>query len=140
MELDTSAEFGQRVQRRLREEQMIWLVTVRPDGTPQPTPVWFWWGGADEIVIYSKPGQAKLRNLAANPAVALHLDGDGRGGDVIVLTGHAAVEPEGGVDGVESEYAAKYAAGIGRIGLTPDTMGQTYSARIRVHVTRVSGH
>jgi hypothetical protein len=28
---------------RLQTEQTIWLTTVRPDGTPVPTPVWFYW-------------------------------------------------------------------------------------------------
>ena len=27
---------------RLRDDVVAWLVTVTPDGTPVPTPVWFW--------------------------------------------------------------------------------------------------
>ena len=32
--LDESTEFGARVARRLSEEQLMWLTTVRADGTP----------------------------------------------------------------------------------------------------------
>src|SRR5581483_2590557 len=90
VELDTATEFGARVARRLREELIAWLVTVHPDGTPQPVPVWFLWDGRT-VLLYSQPDTGKLRNLAANPRVALHLDGDGRGGDIVVLTGEARV-------------------------------------------------
>ena len=34
MQIDTTTDFGKRVERRLREETMIWLTTVRRDGTP----------------------------------------------------------------------------------------------------------
>lgn len=32
-----------RVQKRLREEEIAWITTVRRDGQPQPVPVWFLW-------------------------------------------------------------------------------------------------
>ena len=34
-----------RIQRFLEEEAVVWLSTVRPDGTPHIVPVWFWWDG-----------------------------------------------------------------------------------------------
>jgi hypothetical protein len=43
--IDTTPERGARVAARLRDELVAWLVTVEPDGTPVPTPVWFWWDG-----------------------------------------------------------------------------------------------
>jgi PPOX class probable F420-dependent enzyme len=88
--LDTSTEFGRRAERRLREERIIWLVTVRRNGMPQPLPVWFLWEG-DTVLIFTRPGTQKLANLEHNPKAALHLDGDGRGGDIIVLEGEAQI-------------------------------------------------
>ena len=41
--LDTTTEAGGRAERRLREEQIIWMTTVRSDGQPQSVPVWFFW-------------------------------------------------------------------------------------------------
>ena len=85
--LDTSSEFGQRAERRLREEKIAWLTTVAPSGTPQPVPVWFLWDGADSVLIYSQPDTPKLRAIGANPHVSLNLDGNGQGGDIVVATG-----------------------------------------------------
>ena len=90
---ERGTEFGTRADRRLHEEMIGWLVTVRPDGLPLPVPVWFLWDG-ETIVVYSQPGTPKLRNIAANPKVALHLDGNGRGGDIVVVSGEARVDRE----------------------------------------------
>jgi len=37
--LDTTTEAGGRAERRLREEEIAWLTTVRADGQPQSVPV-----------------------------------------------------------------------------------------------------
>jgi PPOX class probable F420-dependent enzyme len=75
---DEGTEFGARVARRLREEQVVWLTTVTPAGAPLPRPVGFLWDGGDVVSVYSQPG-ARVRNIAANPRVTLNFDGDGRG-------------------------------------------------------------
>src|SRR5260221_14203990 len=71
----TSPPAGRRAAERLRDEIIAWLATVRPDGQPQPSPVWFLWQEPD-ILMYSKPNTPKLRNLEGNPRVALHLEGN----------------------------------------------------------------
>jgi len=38
-----SQELDQRVIQRLRQERHAWLCTLRPDGSPHITPVWFVW-------------------------------------------------------------------------------------------------
>src|SRR6187402_1560147 len=111
MELDLNTEFGARVARRLREERVIWLTTVRPDLTPQPSLVWFLWE-AGTMLIYSKPNTPKLRNIEQNPTVALNFDGNGRGGDVVVFTGTARIDRLApSVDQVAA-YAEKYVSTI----------------------------
>lgn len=92
--LDLNSDFGQRVDRRLAEERIIWLTTAGSDGTPQPRPVWFLWDG-DSFLIYSRPDTAKLRHIAGNPRVALNLDGDGLGGDIVVFIGEAEILSDG---------------------------------------------
>ena len=42
------------VEQRLREEPIIWLTTVRPDGRPHTVPVWFLWDG-ETFLIFSQP-------------------------------------------------------------------------------------
>src|SRR5919202_4432924 len=103
--LDPTTEFGARVARRLREETLIWLTTVRADGTPQPSPVWFLWDG-QTILIFSQPNKPKLRNIAANPRVALHLESNG-GGDVVIFNGEAAIVGDAPQELEIAAYVAK---------------------------------
>lgn len=135
---DPTAEFGQRIERRLAEEQIIWLVTAGRDGTPQPSPVWFLWDGAS-MLIFSKPDAPKVRNIEARPRVALHFNSDPEGSDVIVFLGTAALDPETQAVHLLPAYVEKYGAGITNLGMTPEQMGATYSAAIRVTIEKVRG-
>lgn len=137
--LDTSTEFGARVERRLRQEVIIWLTTVRADGLPQPSPVWFLWDG-QTLLIYSRPNQPKLRNIARSPKVALHFDSDGQGGDIVIFDGEAVITPGQPPADRVSDYVAKYAAGIAALGLTPASFAAAYSVPIRVTLHGVRGH
>ncbi len=71
--IDFSSEFGTRALRRLSQEGIVWLTTVRHDRTPQPSPVWFLWDG-ETFLIYSQPDTQKLRNIAHSAKVSLHLN------------------------------------------------------------------
>ena len=57
--------------RRLRTEVILWLTTVRADGQPQSSPVWFVWDGRT-FLIYSLPSQ-KVPNIRRSPRVSLHM-------------------------------------------------------------------
>src|SRR6478672_6472584 len=131
MQIDTTTDFGKRVERRLREETIIWLTTVRRYGTPQPAPVWFLWDG-ESVLMYSRPNQQKQRNIERSPKVSLHFDGDGHGGDIIVITGEARVVPDAPLATDVPEYVAKYAAPIKRIGMDAASFAQAYSVAIRI--------
>ena len=139
MEIDTSTDFGARVARRLREDQIGWLTTVRADGLPQPTPVWFLWDGVT-FLIFSQPQTQKIRNIEGSPKVSLHLDGDGRGGDIVVISGEARVVADSPKAHEIPEYVEKYRQGIQRIGMTPEQMAQTYSTALRLTLSKLSGH
>ena len=139
MKIDTTTEFGQRVQRRLRDETIGWLTTVGPDGTPQPSPIWFLWDG-ETILIYSQPNTPKVRNIERNGRVALNLDGDGRGGDIVILTGAARVDRDAPGAADHTEYLEKYRQGIERIGMTPEQFAASYSEPIRMTPAKLRGH
>jgi PPOX class probable F420-dependent enzyme len=136
--IDTDTPFGQRAQRRLREEKVAWLITTSDDGTPQPVPVWFLWDRPAAFLIYSKPDTAKLRNIAERPRVALHLDGNGEGGDIVVVLGDAAVTDEPPAHEIP-EYVEKYAGFIARNSWTPESFAADYSVPVRVEATRLRG-
>ena len=137
--LDESTEFGQRAARRLREERIAWLTTVSPRGMPQPVPVWFLWDGDASVLLYSQPDTPKLRNIAENPRISLHLDGNGRGGDIVVCVGKARVSDDPSADQVE-EYLEKYAEPIERNRWTPESFAADYSVPMRIDVSRIRGH
>jgi PPOX class probable F420-dependent enzyme len=107
MMIDTTTEFGARVEGRLRDERIGWLTTLGPDGTPQPSPIWFLWDG-ESFLIYSQPKQPKLRNIERNPKVALHLDSDGLGGNIVVITGEATIVQDVPPANEVREYLEKY--------------------------------
>ena len=136
--IDTATAFGERAARRLREERLAWLTTTSADGTPQPTPVWFLWDGADSFLIYSKPATAKLRNVAERPRVALHLDSDGQGSDIIVVLGDIAVSGDPPAHAVP-DYVEKYAAFIARNSWTPESFAADYSVPLRLQATALRG-
>ena len=138
--VDESTTFGARAARRLRDEKLGWLTTVRADGTPVPVPVWFLWDGEASFLIYSRPGTAKLRNIERNPKVALSLDGDGQGGDIVVVLGEARVaDGEPPADQVP-DYVEKYTRGFERNRWTPAEFAADYSVPVRVTGVALRGH
>jgi PPOX class probable F420-dependent enzyme len=134
--LDLDSPAGARADRRLRTERILWLTTVRADGQPQASPVWFVWDG-ETFLIFSQPDAQKLRNLAANPRVAVHVDTDEAGEDVVTIDGTAAVDPDVPSSDQLEEYQVKYREGIQAIGTTPAELARDYSVAIRIRPTRV---
>jgi len=119
---------------RLKRELVIWLATVGRDGHPHLVPVWFWWDGK-AFLIYSVPGQ-KARDIQANPNVALHLNSDPAGDDVVRIDGTAKVDPKHPPANKVAGYLGKYREHIQGIGLTPQAFSEQYHHAIRVRPTR----
>jgi PPOX class probable F420-dependent enzyme len=137
--IDLSTEFGQRVQRRLTEERIIWFTTVSEGSAPQPRPVWFLWDG-ETFLIYSRPNTYKLKHIRHNANVSLNLDGNGMGGDIVVFTGKARfVEDAPPADQVP-EYVEKYQEGFRRLGMSNEEFANTYSETIQVIPLKLRGH
>jgi PPOX class probable F420-dependent enzyme len=133
--LDTTTEAGARAEGRLRDEGIIWLTTVRSDGQPQSVPVWFLWNG-ESFLIYSQPGRQKLRNIDRNPRVALNLNSNAYGGDVVRAEGSAEVIEDAPRADEVPEYVNKYRDAIARIGFDPNGFAHAYSVPLRVTPTR----
>ena len=139
MRIDTSTDFGKRVQERLERDEIIWLTTVDRDGTPHPRPVWFLWRN-DSFLIHSQPGTAKLKQIGQNPRVSLSLNSDAHGGDVVIITGTARIDDGPEAKAVPAAYLEKYARGLKELGQTPDEMIDAF--RVAIHVTpeKLTGH
>ena len=122
------------VEERLRSNEMIWLVTVRPDGRPHSIPVWFLWESAT-ILIFSKRNSQKIRNLRQNPSVTLTLDDTKKG--VVILEGTAELLGQGEGREALQAYGEKYREGLRRIGVTVEAFTMLYSQPIRVTPVRL---
>ena len=137
--IDESTEFGARVARHLREDIVVWMTTVAPDGSPLPMPVWFHWDGGESVLMYSRRS-VRVRNLEANPRVTLNFDGDGDGGDIVVLSGNAAIADDAPAADQHREYVRKYDEHIARLDMTPETFADRYNVPVRIELDRLRGH
>jgi PPOX class probable F420-dependent enzyme len=123
------------VDQRLKEEEVIWMTTVTPGGSPQPNPVWFLWDG-EEIILYSKPDSYRIRNLQHNNAVSLNLqDVDVMGNNVIVICGEASMFP--GYLTPHPDYVAKYEKYLPEMNITMEQLAKSYSIEIRIKPTKI---
>jgi len=130
---DRSTPTGAKAAALLEDAYVVWLTTVRPNGQPQASPVWFVVDD-DEFLVYSLAGTARTANIAQNPRVSVNLDSNA-GADVVVVEGEARI-----TDGPNSldhpAYQAKYADGIARIGHTPESFAERYPVPIRIEPLR----
>ncbi|WP_163506814.1 TIGR03667 family PPOX class F420-dependent oxidoreductase [Fodinicola acaciae] len=132
-----AADRREHVEARLRGNLMAWLTTVRPDGQPRTVPVWFLIRDDDTILIYSRPGKAKLTNLASNPHVTLALDVSDLGRDVITIDGTAKVVTDQPPANEVPAYVAKYAERIGALFETPERFASMFDTAVVVTPTRL---
>lgn len=137
---DESSTFGQRVRARLRDESLIWLTTTGADGTPQPNPVWFLWDGADTLIVYNRADARRLEHVAVRPRISLNLDGNGQGGDIVVLAGVAEQALDEPGPDRNAQYAEKYRDGIASVSGSPEQFAVEYPVPLRIRVTKVRGH
>jgi PPOX class probable F420-dependent enzyme len=133
-EIDPNDPRGAEVIERLRTDRIGWLTTVAADGTPQTSPIWYLWDG-DAILIYSLESP-RARNIASHPRVSLHLDGNGMGGDIVVIEGTASIDKDTPSCVDNPEYLAKYEPVMEGAGWTPEWFAERYSVPVRIAVTK----
>jgi PPOX class probable F420-dependent enzyme len=131
--------FGEHVQQRLREERVVWLTTVGADGTPQPNPVWFLWEEPATVLVYNRRDAHRLAHIARRPQVSLNFDGDGKGGDIVVLAGTARVVDSRPLPHHHSSYLAKYDAAMARVGGSAAEFAQQYPVAMEIEIRRIRG-
>jgi PPOX class probable F420-dependent enzyme len=132
--IETGTTSGALADRQLREEQIIWLTTVRADGQPQSVPVWFLWDG-ETMLIYSRPEKQKIPNIRQNSRVALNFNSDPSANHLTRFQGRAEIASDAPAANDVPEFIEKYRAAIARIGMTPESFAQAYSVPIRIRPT-----
>ena len=141
MSVIPDSEFGERVRSRLRTETVAWLTTTAADGTPQPNPVWFLWDeDADTVLVYNRNDANRLDHVAVRPRVSLNFDGNGKGGNIVVLSGVAEQASDVPSADQHEGYLAKYARDVERVSGDPADFAQRYSVPLRIRITKVRGH
>ena len=138
--IDERTDLGALVARHLREDRVVWLTTVTPAGAPVPSPVWFWWDGVDTVYVFSLPDTPRTRNIESNGKVSLNFAGDGQGGDIVILSGVASLEPDDAPAHELEGYARKYEWGFDRLRISPEQFSARYSMPVRIRLTKVRGH
>ncbi|MFN2518787.1 MAG: TIGR03667 family PPOX class F420-dependent oxidoreductase [Jatrophihabitantaceae bacterium] len=134
------SDFGQRVRARLRDEQILWFTTVGADGTPQPNPVWFLWDEDATLLVYNRAEANRLTHIADRPRVAMHFDGDGHGGDIVVMVGRAQLAEDEPAPHHHSAYLTKYRDAMAMVSGSPEAFSAAYPVALSVHIERVRGH
>ena len=91
---------------QITDAPCAWLTTVRPDGSPHTTPVWFVLRD-DTFFIASAATNVKVRNIVADDRVSIAIDGSAT--DPHVAQGRARIRREiGELPDVVSLFAQKY--------------------------------
>ena len=136
--IDFSSGFPATANERLKGQRVVWLTTVDPAGRPQPRPVWFHWDGVT-FLVFSQENAAKVRHIASNPKVSVHLNSDPDGDEVTVFLGTAVLLPGWPAGPRLDEYLQKYEQGIAALGNTSESFMQEYNTPIEVTPAAIRG-
>ena len=137
--VDLTSNFGQAVQRHLRDQYVIWLTSVDSNLTPQPRPVWFIYQ-EDSFLIFSQANAHKVAHIKKNPKVALHFNTDETGDKhVIVFTGEAFIDTDCPPAHKVPAYFEKYKDGIAGLEMTPEEFSREYLIAVKIRPSEVRG-
>lgn len=99
-----SSRLEQGVVERLEQEPLAWLCTLRRDGSPHLTPVWFVFRDHTFWICSAKKNQ-KVRNVLLDPRVSIALEG---GNAPVVAEGLVTLHPYDFSPDLTARFKAKY--------------------------------
>lgn len=102
-------EFTEPVKKFLEKPNLAVLATISPSGRPQATPVWFLLDG-DEILMNTSQGRVKLRNVQADPRVAVTIYDKDNPYLYVQVRGRITIDPKSGardIDRLSQRYRGK---------------------------------
>ncbi len=135
MVFDSGSDADVHALERLRTDMIGWLTTVTPEGQPQTFPIWFLWEDGEALIFSDKRAKRNV-NVAHNPRVTLHLNDNGRGGDVVILEGEARVDDSTPQVPDHAAYLVKYGAWITDYLTSAEEMATIYNVPLRIRPTR----
>ena len=113
---------------KLRSEGAAWVTTVRPDGRPSTTPIWFVWDGQYFYFTSEDAEKGKIRNISHNPNVVVAL---GDPYHVVSFEGKAEFINAHENAGVIALFGKKYASAMSVLKMDP-------GARINSRLVRIT--
>lgn len=102
-------EFTEPVKKFLEKPNLAVLATISPSGRPHATPVWFLLDG-DEILMNTSQGRVKLRNVQADPRVAVTIYDKDNPYLYVQVRGRVTIDPKSGardIDRLSQRYRGK---------------------------------
>lgn len=102
-------EFTEPVKKFLEKPNVAVLATISPSGRPQATPVWFLLDG-NEILMNTSQGRVKLRNVQADPRVAVTIYDKDNPYLYVQVRGRITIDPKSGardIDRLSQRYRGK---------------------------------
>jgi len=129
--LAVPADPAARIRAFLEHESVVWLATAGTGGRPSLVPVWFLWDGG-AILVASKPGARKVRNIRSNSEVMLALGDADEDFDVGLVEAKAELVDIPTRALLSAGLHAKYGRRMAAIGLSPEEFATTYSQVVRI--------
>jgi PPOX class probable F420-dependent enzyme len=123
----------------LREDPVVWMSSIQPDGRPHLVPVWFHWDG-ERILAFSKPRARKVDNLRDEPRVMLAVGTPGPDFEVELIEATAELPDSPATDLMPAGFGVKYRELLRRAELTVQRFAEVYSQPIVLRPTRFLGY
>ena len=83
-----------------------------------------------------RPAREATRQHRANPRVALHLNDDGRGNDIVIVEGEARIDESTPLAAENAAYLAKYGEWIREELNSPEEMATIYNIPLWIRPIR----
>ena len=112
------------------------FASIRPDGTPHISPVWYQWDDG-KVTVVSGDAAVKTRNVRHNPEVALSVATDEWPYQYVILEGSATVRTDNLKDAVRAIFSRYEGAERGEQDANELTAGDQKLVAIEINVRRI---
>jgi PPOX class probable F420-dependent enzyme len=131
------AALSEQVRRFLEAPRFGVLATINPDGSPQQTVIWYLLRG-DEVLMNTKRGRQKDRNLAHDDRASLCVEDDYR---YVAINGTIALDddPRAGQRDIEA-LAVRYHGPERAAAMMRDQFSKEARVSLRLSIDRVDVH
>jgi len=107
---------------------------------PQPNPVGFLLQDDNSILIYNEVKANRINHVIDRPRVALHFDGDGAGGDIVVFTGTARRADDIPLPHENQTRLAKNGERMAWRSGSAEKFSKDFPVPLRIEITRTRGY